>query len=50
MLKERRVSNGVMSAVVVLEEDVMRLICGHAPQSGRCLEENQYFNDELKCD
>ena len=31
----RRVSDRVMT-VVIAEEDVLRLICGHAPQSGRC--------------
>ena len=30
----RRVSDRVMT-VVVFEEDVLRLICGHAPQIGR---------------
>ena len=34
----RRVSDRVMT-VVVSEEDVMRLICGYAPQSESCLEE-----------
>ena len=29
-----RVSDGVMTVVVVFEEDVVRLICGFAPQSG----------------
>ena len=36
--------------VVVLEEDVLRLICGYAPQSGRSLEEKQSFYDELICE
>ena len=36
--------------VVVLEEDVLRLICGYALQSGRSLEEKQSFYDELKCE
>ena len=35
----RRVSERVMT-LVVFEEDVLRMICGYAPQSGRCLEEN----------
>ena len=34
--------------VVVCEEDVLRLICGYAPQSRRSLEEKQSFYDELK--
>ena len=28
---------------------MLRLICGYAPQHGRCLKENQSFYDELKC-
>ena len=28
-------SNRVMAVVVAFEEDVLRLICGYAPQSGR---------------
>ena len=35
---------------VVFEEDVLRLICGYAPQSARSLEEKQSFYDELKCE
>ena len=34
----RRVSHRVVT-VVVLEKDLLRLICGYAPQSGRHLEE-----------
>ena len=41
MVEVRRVSDRVMTAVVVFEEDVLRLICGHALQSGRDLEEKQ---------
>ena len=37
------VSDRVMAFVVVFEEDVLRLICGCAPQGGRSLEENQSF-------
>ena len=39
-----------MMTVVVFEEDVLRLICGYIPQSGRSLEEKQSFYDELKCE
>ena len=28
----------VMAVVIVSEEDVLRLICGYAAQSGRCFE------------
>ena len=44
MVEVRRASDGVMT-LVVFEEDVLRLICGHAPQSGRSLEEKQSFYD-----
>ena len=37
-----------MAVVVAFEEDVLWLICGYAPQGGRCLEEKQSFYDELK--
>ena len=37
-----------MSVVVVLEAHVLRLICGYSLQSGRSLEENLCFYDELK--
>ena len=49
VVEVRRVSDRVMS-VVVFEEDVLRLICGYAPQSGRSFEEKQSFYDELKCE
>ena len=38
-----------MTLVAVFEEDVLRLICGYAPQSGRSLEEKS-FHDELQCE
>ena len=34
----------------VLEEDVLRLIYGYAPQYARRLEEKLSFYDELKCE
>ena len=46
----RRVSDRVMTLAVVFEEDVLRLICGYAPQSGRCFEDKLLFYDELKCE
>ena len=39
-----------MMTVVVIEEDVRKMICGYDPQSGRSLEEKQSFHDELKCE
>ena len=44
------VSGRVMAVVVlVFDEDVLRLICGYAQQSGS-LEGMQSFYDELKCE
>ena len=40
MVLERSVSARV-TAFVVFEEYVLRLICGHTPQSGRSLDEKQ---------
>ena len=34
-----------MTVVLVFEWDVLRLICGHAPHSGRSLKEKQSFYD-----
>ena len=47
MVEVRRVSDRVMT-LVVFEEDVLRLICGYTPQSGRSMEEKHSFYDELK--
>ena len=41
VVEVRRVCDRVMT--VVFEEDVLRLICGYAPHSGRSLEEKQPF-------
>ena len=49
VVEVRRVSDIVMT-VVVFEEDVLRWVCGYAPQSGSSLEEKQSFCDELKCE
>ena len=45
VVEVRMVSDRVMNVVVVFEEDVLRLICGYAPQSGRSFEEKQSFYD-----
>ena len=47
VVEVRRASNRVMTVAVVFEEDVLRLICGYASQSGRSLEEKQSFYDKL---
>ena len=46
----RMASDRVMTLVIVFEEDVLRLIYGYAPQSGRSFEEKQSFYDKLKCE
>ena len=43
VVEARRVSDRVITVVLVLEEDLMRLICGCAPQNHRCLKENSIF-------
>ena len=48
VVEVRMVCNRVMTVVIFFEEDVLRLICGYAPQGGRHLEEKQSFCDELK--
>ena len=35
VVDKRRVIDRMMAVVLVFEEDVLRLICGYAPQSGR---------------
>ena len=47
VVEVRRVSDRVMT-VVVFEEDVLRFVCGYAPQSGRTSKEKLSFYDELK--
>ena len=37
-----------MTVVIVLKEDVLRLICGYVTQSGRSLEEKQSLYDKMK--
>ena len=49
VVEVRRVSDRVMT-LVVFEKDVLRLICGYAPQSGRCLEKKPSFYDKQKCE
>ena len=38
VVEVRWVSDNVMTVLVVFEGDVLRLICGYAPQSGRDFE------------
>ena len=44
MVKEE-LCEGVVEVMIGFEEDVLRLICGYAPQSWRSLEEKQSFYD-----
>ena len=48
VVEVRRDSDIVMAVVLVLEKDVLRLIGGYAPQSGRRLEEKQSFYDKVR--
>ena len=50
MLVEVGKVNDVVMIVVVFEEDVLRLICGCTPQTGRSLVDKQSFYDALKCE
>ena len=43
MVDLRRVSDRVMAVVLIFKEDVLRLICGYALQSGRSLEEKVFL-------
>ena len=43
VVEVRRVGDRVMAVVVVFEEDVLRLICRDAQQSGRSLDEKHPF-------
>ena len=45
VVEERWVSDREMVVVLFFEEDVLRLICGYAPQTGGCLDEKQSFDD-----
>ena len=46
VLEVRMVNDRAKTVIVVIEEDGLRLNCGHAPQSGRSLKEKQSFYDE----
>ena len=43
VVEVRRVSDRVMTLVDVFEEDVLRLICGYAPESLRSLEVKHFL-------
>ena len=50
VVEVKMASDRVMTLVAVFEEEVLRLICGHAPQSVRSSEGKQSFYVELKCE
>ena len=37
-----------MTVVMVLEEEVLRIICGYGLQSGRTAAEKEHFYDDLR--
>ena len=43
VVEVRRLSDRVMTVVIIFEEDVLKLICGYALLSGRISKEKQSF-------
>ena len=50
VVEVRRRSDRVMTVVMVLEEELLRIICVYGPESGRTAAEKQYFYDDLTSD
>ena len=52
VMEVRRKSDRVMTVVMALEEEVVRIICVYGPQSGRTGAEKECFYDDLRseCD
>ena len=48
VVKVRRRSDRVMMVVMVLEEEMLRIICVYGPQSGRTAAEKEHFYDDLR--
>ena len=48
VVEVRRRSDRVMTVVMVLEEEVLRIICVYGPQSGRTAAEKEHFYDDLR--
>ena len=38
----------MMTVVMVLEEEALRIVCVYGPQSGRTAAEKEHFYDDLK--
>ena len=48
VVEVRRKSDRVMTVVMALEEEVVRIICVYGPQSGRTGAEKERFYDDLR--
>ena len=48
VVEVRRISDRVLTVIVLFEDDVLRLICVYAQQSERSFEEKQSFWDVPK--
>ena len=48
VVEVRRRSDRVMTVVMVLEEEVLRIICVYGSQSGRTAAEKEHFYDDLR--
>ena len=48
VLEVRRRSDRVMTVVMVLEVEVLKIICVYGPQSGRTAAEKEHFYDDLR--
>ena len=47
-MEVRRKSDRVLTVVMALEEEVVRVICVYGPQSGRMVAEKERFYDDLR--
>ena len=43
IVEVRRVNDRMMSLAIVFEEEVLRVVCAYAPQSGKSIEEKEFF-------
>ena len=50
VVEVRRRSDRVMSMVMMIGKEIMRVICAYGPQCGRSVAEKQRFYDELACE
>ena len=47
VVEVRRVNDRVKSLAIVCEEEVVKIVCAHVPQSGKLVEEKEFFNEDL---